>query len=65
MRQREMCVMTRFPFRVFMRFQEWVHFLRVRPTHVELQDETHEQLKDTGLEPLKRNFYAVKPFWMP
>jgi hypothetical protein len=29
------------------------------------EDETDEGLKDIGLEPLKRNFSAVKPFWMP
>jgi uncharacterized protein YjiS (DUF1127 family) len=39
--------------------------LRWRPAHVELEDETEEGLKDIGLEPLKRNFSAVKPFWMP
>ncbi len=46
-------------------FQEWfeVHLIRWRPTHLELEDDTDEQLKDIGLEPLKRNFTAVKPFW--
>jgi hypothetical protein len=52
---------------MFTWFQEWfeVHFLRWRPAHVELEDETDKGLKDIGLEPLKRNFSAVKPFWMP
>jgi uncharacterized protein YjiS (DUF1127 family) len=47
---------------------EWfeVHFLRVlRPTHLELQDESDEELKDIGIEAPKRDFDAVKPFWMP
>jgi uncharacterized protein YjiS (DUF1127 family) len=59
--------MTRFPLRMFMWFQEWfeVRLIRWRPTHLELEDESDEQLKDIGLEPLKRNFTAVKPFWMP
>ena len=36
----------------FMRLQEWfeVHFLRWRPAHVELEDETDEGLKDIGLQ---------------
>jgi uncharacterized protein YjiS (DUF1127 family) len=54
-----------FPLRMFTWFQEWlkVHFIRWRPTHLELEDDTDEQLKDIGLEPLKRNFTAMKPFW--
>ena len=55
--------MTKFPPRVLMRFEEWVHFLRWRPAHVELEDDSDEELKDIGLEPLKRNFTALKPFW--
>jgi hypothetical protein len=37
------------------RFQEWfeVHLVRWRPAHLELEDETDEELKDIGLEPLK------------
>ena len=56
--------MTRFPLRMLMRFQEWfeVHLIRWRPAYPELTD---EQLMDIGLEPLKRNFNAVRPFWMP
>lgn len=61
--EREMCVMTDLPFRTFRRLQEW--FDRWRPAHVELEDESDEELKDIGLEPLRRNFTAVKPFWMP
>ena len=62
-----MCAVTNFPLRAFVQLQEWfeVHFLRWRPTHVELEDESDEELKDIGLEPLKRNFNVVKPFWMP
>jgi uncharacterized protein YjiS (DUF1127 family) len=60
-----MCAMTKFPPRVLMRFEEWfeAHFLRWRPAHVELEDDSDEELKDIGLEPLKRNFTALKPFW--
>ena len=57
--------MTVFPLGIT-RSLEWfeVHFLRWRrPAHLELEDDTDEQLKDIGLEPLKRNFTAVKPFW--
>jgi uncharacterized protein YjiS (DUF1127 family) len=61
--RREMCVMTDLPFRTFKRLREW--FDRWRPAHVELEDESDEELKDIGLEPLRRNFNAVKPFWMP
>jgi uncharacterized protein YjiS (DUF1127 family) len=57
--------MTIFPVRI-MRLWSEIHFLFWgRSTHVELEDESDEELKDIGLEPLKRNFNAVKPFWMP
>jgi uncharacterized protein YjiS (DUF1127 family) len=54
--------MTKFPLRIVMRFQEWfeVHLIRWRPAHLELEDDTDEQLKDIGLEPLKRNFTAAR-----
>ena len=57
--------MTKFPLRMLMRFQEWfeVHVIRWRPAHLELENDTNEQLNDMGLEPLKRNFTTVKPFW--
>ena len=57
--------MTQFPLRVLMRFQEWfeAHLIRWRPTYVELEDDTDEQLKDVGLEPPKRNFTAMKSSW--
>jgi uncharacterized protein YjiS (DUF1127 family) len=63
--EREVCVMTIFPLRMLMRFQEWfeAHLIRWRPAHLELEGDTDEQLKDVGLEPLKRNFTALKPFW--
>jgi len=59
------CAMTKFPLGALKRFQEWfeVHLIRWRPAHLELEDDTDEQLKDVGLEPLKRNFTALKPFW--
>jgi uncharacterized protein YjiS (DUF1127 family) len=47
---------------------EWfeVRFLRWRrPAHLELEDESDEELKDIGIEPPRRGFDAVKPFWMP
>jgi len=28
-------------------------------------DASDEELKDIGIEPPKRDFDAVKPFWMP
>jgi hypothetical protein len=48
---------------MLMRFQEWfeVHLIRWCPAHLELEDDTDEQLKDIGLEPLKRNFTVMKP----
>ena len=57
--------MSKFPLRTVMRFQEWVeaHLIRWRPAHLELENDTDEQLNDIGLEPLKRNFTAVTPFW--
>jgi uncharacterized protein YjiS (DUF1127 family) len=57
--------MSKFPLRTVMRFQEWfeAHLIRWRPAHLELENDTDEQLNDIGLEPLKRNFTAVKPFW--
>ena len=57
--------MTKFPLRIVMRFQEWfeVHLISRRPAHLELEDDTDERLKDIGLEPLKRDFTALKPFW--
>jgi uncharacterized protein YjiS (DUF1127 family) len=61
--EREMRVMTDLPLRTLRRLQEWLD--RWRPAHVELEDESDEELKDIGLEPLRRNFSAVKPFWMP
>jgi uncharacterized protein YjiS (DUF1127 family) len=59
--------MTILPFGVT-RSLEWfeVHFLRsLHPTHLELQDESDEELKDIGIEAPKRDFDAVKPFWTP
>jgi len=58
--------MSIFPL-VIIRKLEWfeVHFLRRRPDHVELEDESEEELKDIGIERRRRDFDAVKPFWMP
>jgi hypothetical protein len=50
------------------RYLEWieVHFLLWRrPAHLELEDESDEELMDIGIEPPRRDFDAVKPFRMP
>jgi len=66
MSKMELRAMTIFPFGIIGKL-EWfeVHFLHRRPDHVELEDESEEELKDIGIEPPKRDFDAVKPFWMP
>ena len=47
------------------RFPE-IHFLRWLETkHVELGKLSDEEIKDIGLEPPRRDFDIVKPFWMP
>ena len=59
--------MTVFPFGIA-RSLEWfeVHFSRWRrPAHLELEDESDEELKDIGVEPHKSDFDTVKPFWIP
>ena len=43
-----------------------VHFLRWLETkHVQLEELSDEEIKDIGLEPPRRDFDIVKPFWMP
>ena len=43
-----------------------VHFLRWRHSaRVELESLSDKNFKDIGLEPPKRDFDTVKPFWMP
>ena len=59
--------MTKFPLRMLMRFPEWfeVHLIRWRPAHVELEDETDEELKSI-LEPpctLRIKFWPPKQRW--
>jgi len=59
--------MTIFPLDIT-RFPELfeVHFLRWRhSTRIELESLSDNNIKDIGLEPPKRDFDAVKPFWMP
>ncbi len=49
------------------RFPEWLeaHFFRwVQSKHVELEELSDEEIIDIGLEPPKRDFDNVKPFWM-
>lgn len=41
-----------------------VYFLRWS-MRVELENLSDKNLKDIGLEPPKRDFDIVKPFWMP
>ena len=57
--------MNIFPARIMRLWSEVYFLFWRRSTHIELEDESDEELKDIGLEPLKRNFNAVKPFWMP
>ena len=54
-----------FPLRMLMRFLEWFefHLIRWHHAHLELEGDTDEQLKDIGLEPVKRNFTTLQPFW--
>jgi len=61
-----MCAMTIFLLDLT-RFPELfeVHFLRWRHSSgVELESLDDKNLKDIGLEPPKRDFDTVKPFWM-
>jgi uncharacterized protein YjiS (DUF1127 family) len=63
----ELCAMTVFPLGIT-RSLEWIEvhlLLWRRPAHLELEDESDEELKDIGIEPPRRDFDAVKPFWMP
>jgi uncharacterized protein YjiS (DUF1127 family) len=67
MRGVELCAMTVFPLGI-KRPLKWfeVHFLHWRrPNHLQLEDDSDEELKDIGIEPPERDFDAVKPFWMP
>jgi uncharacterized protein YjiS (DUF1127 family) len=50
----------RFPERFEVYFLRWRHY-----TRVELENLSDEELEDIGLEPTKRDFDTVKPFWMP
>ena len=58
--------MTKFPPRVLMRFEEWfeAHFLRSRPAHVELEDDSDEELNcpEALLEALNRAEAGRKRF---
>ena len=59
--------MTLFPLGIT-RSLEWIEvhlLLWRRPAHLELEDESDEELKDIGIEPLGGIFDAVKPSWMP
>ena len=53
----------------FSRFSDFVAgcFVRWRHhfTYVKLDGLSDRSLKDIGLEPCRRDFDAVKPFWMP
>jgi uncharacterized protein YjiS (DUF1127 family) len=60
--------MTIFPLDIT-RFPELitVYFLggKRRSARIELENLSDKNLKDIGLEPMRRDFDAVKPFWMP
>ena len=67
MAETELCAMTVLPPGIT-RSLEWfeVHLLGwLRPAHLELEDDSDEELEDIGIELPKRDFDAVKPFWMP
>ncbi len=43
-----------------------VYFLRWLETkHVEVEKLSDKEIKDIGLEPPRRDFDTVTPFWMP
>jgi hypothetical protein len=60
--------MTIFPL-AFSRFSDFVTTYFVRWKHhfaqAKLDGLSDRSLKDIGLEPCRRDFDAVKPFWMP
>ena len=60
--------MTIFPLEIT-RFPEWatVNLLRWKRYYesAKLENLSDRSLEDIGLEPARRNFAAVMPFWMP
>ena len=60
--------MTIFPLEIT-RFPEWatVDLLREKRYYdsAKLENLSDRSLEDIGLEPARRNFAAVMPFWMP
>jgi uncharacterized protein YjiS (DUF1127 family) len=60
--------MTIFPPEIT-RFSDWasVYLLREKRYYdsAELENLSDRSLEDIGLEPPRREFDAVKPFWMP
>jgi uncharacterized protein YjiS (DUF1127 family) len=60
--------MTIFPPEIT-RFSDWatVYLLREKRYYdsAELENLSDRSLEDIGLEPPRRDFDAVKPFWMP
>ena len=60
--------MTIFPLEIT-RFPGWatVYLLREKRYYdsAELENLSDRSLEDIGLEPARRNFAAVMPFWMP
>jgi uncharacterized protein YjiS (DUF1127 family) len=63
-----MCAMSIFPLDIT-RFPDFitVYLLRWKRhyTQAELENLSDETLEDIGLEPSRRDFDTVKPFWMP
>jgi uncharacterized protein YjiS (DUF1127 family) len=60
--------MTIFPLAVS-RFSEFIALCFVRwkrpDANAKLENLSDRSLQDIGLEPCRRDFDAVKPFWMP
>ena len=58
--------MTIFPLGMS-RFPEFIalYFLRWNFLGAKLENLSDQSLQDIGLEPYRRDFDAVKPFWMP
>ena len=52
---------VRFPELIFVSFRRWAR----RRANAEVEKLSDRTLEDIGLEPPRRDFDAVKPFWMP
>ena len=52
---------SRFPEFIALYFLRWKHHF----PGAKLENLSDQSLQDIGLEPYRRDFDAVKPFWMP